>query len=55
MRTDLLVLEDLGMRRLPPTAAEDLLGVFVRRYEKGTITVTSNRPSSEGLGKGAGR
>ncbi len=44
MRTDLLVLEDLGMRRLPPTAAEDLLEVFVRRYEKGAIIVTSNRP-----------
>jgi len=64
MRIDLLVLEDLGMRRLPPTAAEGLLEVFVRRYEKGAtcgekrwraIIVTSNRPSSEGLGKGAGR
>jgi DNA replication protein DnaC len=44
MRNDLLVLEDLGMRRLPPTAAEDLLEVFVRRYEKGAIIVTSNRP-----------
>lgn len=43
-RTDLLVLEDLGMRRLPPSAAEDLLEVFVRRYEKGSIIVTSNRP-----------
>jgi DNA replication protein DnaC len=44
MRTDLLVLEDLGMRHLPSTAAEDLLEVFVRRYEKGAIIVTSNRP-----------
>jgi len=44
MQTNLLVLEDLGMRRLPPTAAEDLLEVFVRRYEKGAIIVTSNRP-----------
>lgn len=44
MRNDLLVLEDLGMRHLPPTAAEDLLEVFVRRYEKGAIIVTSNRP-----------
>ena len=44
MRADLLVLEDLGMRHLPPTAAEDLLEVFVRRYEKGAIIVTSNRP-----------
>jgi DNA replication protein DnaC len=43
-RADLLVLEDLGMRRLPASAAEDLLEVFVRRYEKGSIIVTSNRP-----------
>ena len=39
-----LVLEDLGMRYLPPSAAEDLLEVFVRRYERGAIVVTSNRP-----------
>lgn len=32
------------MRRLPPSAAEDLLEVFVRRYERGAIIVTSNRP-----------
>ncbi len=44
MQNDLLVLEDLGMRHLPPTAAENLLEVFVRRYEKGAIIVTSNRP-----------
>lgn len=43
-KVDLLVLEDLGMRRLPPTAAEDLLEVFVRRYEKGAIILTTNRP-----------
>ena len=43
-KVDLLVLEDLGMRRLPATAAEDLLEVFVRRYEKGSIILTTNRP-----------
>ena len=43
-RVDLLALEDFGMRKLGPTAAEDLLEVFVRRYEKGAIIVTSNRP-----------
>ena len=32
------------MRRLPATAAEDLLEIFVRRYEKGSIIITSNRP-----------
>jgi DNA replication protein DnaC len=43
-KVNLLVLEDLGMRRLPPNAAEDLLEVFVRRYEKGSIILTTNRP-----------
>ena len=43
-RTNLLVIEDFGMRRLPATAAEDLLEIFMRRYEKGAIIVTSNRP-----------
>jgi DNA replication protein DnaC len=43
-KVDLLVLEDLGMKRLPPTAAEDLLEVFVRRYEKGAVILTTNRP-----------
>lgn len=43
-KVDLLVLEDLGMRRLPPTAGEDLLEVFMRRYEKGSIILTTNRP-----------
>jgi DNA replication protein DnaC len=43
-RPNLLIIEDLGMRRLPPTAAEDLLEIFVRRYEKGSIIISSNRP-----------
>ena len=38
------------MRRLPATAAEDLLEIFVRRYEKGSIIITSNR-SLEDWGK----
>ena len=46
-KVDLLVLEDLGMKRLPPTAAEDLVEVFVRRYEKGAIILTTNRPMED--------
>ena len=46
-KVDLLVLEDLGMKRLPPTAAEDLLEMFVRRYEKGAIILTTNRPMED--------
>ena len=41
---DLLAIEDLGMRRLPPTAAEDLLEVFTRRYEQGAIILTTTAP-----------
>ena len=41
---DLLVIEDLGMRRLSSNAAEDLLEVFTRRYERGAIILTTNRP-----------
>jgi len=43
-KVDLLVVEDLGMRRLPGTAAEDLLEVFARRYEAGAVILTTNRP-----------
>src|SRR5487761_441451 len=41
---DLLILEDLGARTLPPTAAEDLLEIFPRRYETGAPILSSNRP-----------
>lgn len=40
----LLVIDDLGMRKLPPTAAEDLLEIIMRRYEKTSTILTSNRP-----------
>jgi DNA replication protein DnaC len=43
-RVDLLVIEDRGMRRLPGTAAEDILEVFTRRYEVGATILTTNRP-----------
>jgi DNA replication protein DnaC len=40
----LLILDDLGMRKLPPTAAEDLLEIVMRRYERASTLITSNRP-----------
>ena len=33
-----------GMRKLPPTAAEDLLEIVMRRYERTSTLLTSNRP-----------
>lgn len=40
----LLILDDLGMRKLPMTVAEDLLEIIMRRYERASTLVTSNRP-----------
>ncbi|MBC8089114.1 MAG: ATP-binding protein [Phycisphaerae bacterium] len=39
-----LIIDDLGMRKLPPTAAEDLLELIMRRYERASTILTSNRP-----------
>lgn len=46
-KIDLLVLEDFGMKKLPPTAAEDLLEVFVRRHEAASTLITTNRPTQD--------
>jgi DNA replication protein DnaC len=40
----LLIIDDFGMRKLPLTAAEDLLEIIMRRYERASTVVTSNRP-----------
>lgn len=43
-RVPLLIIDDLGMRKLPASAAEDLLEVVMRRYERTSTLLTSNRP-----------
>ena len=40
----LLIMDDFGMRKLPQTAAEDLLEIIMRRYERASTLLTSNRP-----------
>jgi DNA replication protein DnaC len=49
-----LIIDDFGMRKLPHTAAEDLLEIVMRRYERFSTLLTSNRPR-RGLGQAAGR
>lgn len=46
-KVDLLVIEDFGMKRMGPSAAEDLLEVFVRRHETASTVVTTNRPTQD--------
>ena len=43
-RVPLLIIDDLGMRKLPHTTAEDLLELIMRRYERASTMLTSNRP-----------
>ena len=40
----LLIIDNLGMRKLPHMAAEDLLEIIMRRYERASTLLTSNRP-----------
>ena len=40
----LLIVDDLAMRKLPHTAAEDLLEIVMRRYERASTLITSNLP-----------
>jgi DNA replication protein DnaC len=46
----LLIIDDLGMRKLRLTAAEERLEIIMRRYERASTMLTSNRPV-EGWGK----
>ena len=43
----LLIIDDVGMRKLPMTAAEDLLELIMRRHERRSTLITSNRPVDE--------
>jgi DNA replication protein DnaC len=45
----LLIIDDLGMRKLAHTAAEVLLDeLIMRRYERASTLLTSNRPVDDG-------
>jgi hypothetical protein len=44
----LLVVDDLGMRKLPHTAAEDLLELIMRRYERASTCSRPIAPSTIG-------
>jgi len=43
MKADLLVIDDLFLRRLPPNAGDELADLLMSRYERASTAVTSNR------------
>jgi DNA replication protein DnaC len=44
LKPDLLLIDDMGMKQLPPRAGEYLFEVIMRRYEVRSTMMTSNRP-----------
>lgn len=44
---DLLIIDDLGLKSLPPKTGEILLELIMRRYENRSTLLTSNRPIEE--------
>jgi DNA replication protein DnaC len=47
LKPDLLLIDDMGLRSLPPKAGEVLLEIIMRRYENRSTLMTSNRPIEE--------
>ena len=43
-KPDLLILDELGYRSMAESTVEDFFEIVSRRYEKGSIIITSNRP-----------
>ena len=44
---DLLIIDDMGIKQLPPKSGEHLLEIIMRRYEVRTTLMTTNRPIEE--------
>lgn len=44
LKTDVLIVDDMGMKQLPPRSGECLLEVIMRRHELRSTVMTSNRP-----------
>ena len=44
---DLLIIDDMGIKNLPPKSGEHLFEIIMRRYEVRSTLMTSNRPIEE--------
>jgi DNA replication protein DnaC len=44
LKPDLLIIDDMGMKQLPKRSGEYLFEIVMRRYEKRSTMMTSNRP-----------
>ena len=44
LKTDLLIIDDMGLKQLPKRSGEFLFEIIMRRYETRSTIMTSNRP-----------
>ena len=47
LKPDLLIIDDMGLKILPPKSGEVLMEIVMRRYETRSTLMTSNRPIEE--------
>ena len=47
LKCDLLIIDDMGIKQLPPKSGECLFEIIMRRYELRSTLMTSNRPLEE--------
>jgi len=47
LECDLLIIDDMGIKQLPPKSGEDLFEIVMLRYEVKATMMTSNRPLEE--------
>ncbi len=47
MNTDLLIIDELGFKKIPHTHIEDFFEVIRKKYETGSIIITTNRSFEE--------
>ncbi|HBR95056.1 MAG TPA: hypothetical protein DEA90_12925 [Opitutae bacterium] len=47
LKCDLLIIDDMGVKQLPPKSGEYLFEIVMRRYELRSTLMTSNRPLEE--------
>jgi DNA replication protein DnaC len=47
LKPDLFVLDDMGLKKLPPLSGDHLFEIIMRRYELRSTIMTSNRPIEE--------
>lgn len=47
LKCELLIIDDMGIKQLPARSGEHLFEIIMRRYEKRSTIMTSNRPLEE--------